>query len=219
MDRTFTCTLERRRCAHTHPATGVQCSRVQYIGAGLCWQHLAIDRRVKIAASNIPGAGKGLFAFSRKEAPGAVLFRRGDVIVPYDGELLSRRAHDARYGVGRQSTAPYSIERSKTQFEDGACLRGVGSLVNTRKGPNAKLAPAAKGHTVKIVATRTIRNNDEIAVSYGRSYRMTEPGVSHATRVTRGPYQQYTTVAHTDMPKARRSPHAARSRPRRKGKR
>lgn len=214
--RTFACSLERRRCAHVHPTTGARCSRLQYIGGGLCWQHLALVRRVKVAFSTIPGAGKGLFAFSRKHARRDVLFRPGDVIVPYDGEILTKQEHDARYGKGRLSTAPYSIQRFKTEFEDGACLRGAGALVNTRPRANAKISNAAKGHTIKIVAISHIKNGDEITVSYGPSYRMTEEGVSHATRATRGPYRQYATVALADARKSSSSgAQTARSRPRR----
>lgn len=190
--RSFACSLSPRPCAHVHPTTKAQCARVQYIGSGLCWQHLAIDRSLKVAPTSIPGAeGKGLFAFSR--TPGEVLFRPGDRIIEYDAEHIDRREADARYG---RSTAPYGVAHSEASVENGACVRGPGTLANTHPGHNnaTLVTPGRRrgGHgTAWLKATRRIRSGEEIALAYGRAYRLGEPGVTHRTRRTRGPYRAY----------------------------
>jgi hypothetical protein len=189
--RTFTCSLEPRRCKHINPTTQRQCSRVQYIGSGICWQHLMCVHHLKVAATTIPQAtGKGLFAYSRQ--PGAaVLFRRGDKIIEYAAEMIGGPAALlARYGP--HTTAPYAVAHRDRTFENGACVRGPGTMANTYPGHNnATFVVPGGGRTAWLKATRTIRSGEEIALSYGTAYALAQPGVTHSTRRTRGPYRAY----------------------------
>ena len=77
-----------------------------------------------------------------------------------------------RYG---SYTAPYGIQISKRQNEDGALHRGIGSLVNhpPHNGRSNARFSVSKQRIV-LVATKNIRNNQEIFVNYGRDYRFNE---------------------------------------------
>jgi SET domain-containing protein len=167
----FAAPLVCERC-EGRTRTGTQCSRNTCIGTRWCFQHLA-TKKLRIQTSRLPHAGKGLFAVDKDLAVGETVFRRGDAIIAYDGDLVTREEIDARYG---DYTAPYGIEISRTRFEDGALHRGVGTLANHPAAPYRSNAQfSVKQRRVVLVATRTIRNHDEIFVNYGRNYRFNEP--------------------------------------------
>ena len=72
--------------------------------------------------------------------PGSVVFRKGEVVVYYGGDQCSEKTMNERYG---EFTAPYGFEGggkkgSKTNY-DGACNRGLGTLVNHK--PDLKANP------------------------------------------------------------------------------
>lgn len=85
-----------------------------------------------------------------------------DTIAQYAGELVT----------WDQLDEPYGACTARIVHEDGAARRGVGTMVNsyenTNKQQNARLL--STGHHVKVQATRTIRNNDEILVWYGFNF-------------------------------------------------
>lgn len=180
----FECELQCQRCAAL-TAGGAQCRNRACIGVPKCWVHLLRDDALRIKTSSLPGAGRGLFAVKRNAPADAVLFRAGDKVADYGGEAVDRATLDARYG--QRATAPYGLHVRAGAYEDAACRRGVGAVANhagtvagVRRYPNAALKVRA-GRGV-VVATRPIRNNAEVLVSYGRSYRLHEPGVVSGTR-------------------------------------
>lgn len=171
-ERQFSAPLMCERC-EGRTKTGQQCSRNTCIGTRWCFQHLS-TKKLRIQTSRIPQAGKGLFAVDASTgAAGAVVFKPGEKIIAYDGELVDRATIDSRYGV---HTAPYGIEVSRDRLEDGALHRGIGTLANHPVAPyrsNARFTISER--RIALVATRTIRHDDEILVNYGRSYRFDEP--------------------------------------------
>ena len=71
-------------------------------------------------------------------------------------------------------------------YVDSALKRGVASLANTRNNNNnARISANTANKTITLKATKPIRNNQEIFVSYGRAYRLNEPNVRFATKNTR----------------------------------
>ena len=79
------------------------------------------------------------------------------------------------------------MARSDGNYQDAACIRGIGSLCNhtTGKKANARFSWGRDGD-VNIIATRPIRHGQEILLNYnlGRAraadrYRLNEPHVSH----------------------------------------
>ena len=178
----FSCTLHGERCAAT-TRTGLPCKRRTVIGLGLCWGHLLSEKKLRIRESGIPGGGKGLFAQDRALPPGAVVFKRGEVLTVYGGELVHHAETTRRYGA---DNAPYAVESTRGRREDAACRRGVGAMANTRRGGgrnNARLSRRNDGtHTLK--ASRSIRNNEEILLAYGPRF-IFDARNSHTTRQRR----------------------------------
>ena len=187
----FKCAIQCRRCAAVKP-NGQQCRARTCMGVPYCWQHGQSEYKVRIKPSGIPGAGKGLFAASRAAAPGAVVFRRDDFIAPYGGEVITDAQLTDRYG---NYTAPYGMQVFGQRYENGACVRGPGSMANqaaTRGAANAKLAHGRRTvdgvvqYYARVVAIKPIRNGQEILVWYGARYVFDEPGVSYQTKRARG---------------------------------
>jgi hypothetical protein len=187
----FQCQLEKLRCEHINPISGHHCRRRQIIGAGFCWKHLETDRHLKIKSSTIPDGGMGLFAYSGTN-DNSIVFRgprrtrygqtRGDFIIEYTGETLPRAEIDRRYG-GDEYTAPYGADINQRFVEDSACLRSAGSLANHKAHNRANARLVSNGRTIRIEATRNIRNGAEIFYDYGDEYQF--EGYSHRTRNVR----------------------------------
>ena len=184
------------RCTFEKP-NGSQCKRRCVVGLPCCASHLPVKFHVKVKDSLLKGAGKGLFAYDSKKDPNAVIFTgeqhrrraiiKGDKIVPYHGEILSKAQLDARY---HNETAPYGIYISKNRFEDGALERGVGTLVNHKPKAQSNAEFIVSNNRVWLRATKTIRNGEELYVNYGNSYRFNERGVTTYTDHKRNPPRQ-----------------------------
>lgn len=174
----FHCGLQCDQCAALTRA-GSRCKRRVCVGLPYCFMHLPIYLNLKILESKLPNAGKGLFAYDPTKHENEVVFRSGDVIADYDGEELTRQALDERYG---QYTAPYAVSYVNNRFFDAACKRGIASMANAPRSNQSANAKLINGRNmVRIKATKPIRNNQEILISYGREYRFTEP-TSHKTK-------------------------------------
>lgn len=179
----FQCDLQSQRC--TANTNNARCRNKTVIGLGLCWQHLLRERHLRVLDTQY---GKGLFAMRRGFPQDEIIFRPGEFITEYNGEDIDREELDARYG---QYTSPYgNSKRQQNQYEDGACQRGIGTLVNHG---NANLSNAEfryfRDGSIKIIASKIIRNGRQILVNYNAGnrrradrYRFDEPGVRHYTR-------------------------------------
>ncbi len=175
----FKCTLNSTRC-EAHNKTGSRCKRKVIIGFEYCFSHLPIEKHLKIADSEINGAGKGLFAYDRTKEEGDIIFRKGDNICNYNGQLLSMDTIHERY---QDKTAPYAVQVNNNHAVDCACKRGIGSIANTLPGHNnATFSVNSTYRTAKLVATKNIRNGDEIYLSYGRTYKIHEPNARFDTK-------------------------------------
>jgi hypothetical protein len=144
-----------------------------------CWQHLRSECGVTVR--NSPIHGKGLFAWARGGNNDVIVFKRGQRIAPYDGELLTHAEFFGRYGL---DTAPYGVKLSEHRFVDGAYRRGAGAVANAPHGgmsPNARLVVNSQQGSVSLRATKNVRNNEEILVSYGPGY-WNQPMGSYKTK-------------------------------------
>ena len=171
--------LESLQCAD-HTKAGHRCKRRTVIGSPYCSSHLTSIHYLKIKQSTIPGAGKGLFAWDPRHRHGngtAVLYTRGELICKYRGEVIDREELIDRYGG---KTGPYVVGLSANVFEDGAKVRGIGSLANTLPGANNATLSIFRGHA-SLRATKALRHGDEILLSYGRQYKLNERGVEAYT--------------------------------------
>lgn len=183
---TFQCNMECMQCMAQ--MGNRRCSRKSCYTIPYCWQHLKLLAHLRVGRTTLKDPTthsrfpfRGLFACDAKNR-GGIVFRARDVITPYIGEVLRKSDVDARYGSGDE-VAPYAIDVGMNGDDvviDGACIRGVASLANDatpgslcinqrRCRTNAKFWSDVDNFPT-LMATRTIRDGDEIFVSYGEEY-------------------------------------------------
>lgn len=165
----FRCDLQNSRCTARNK-NGNRCNRVSLFGFEMCWNHFIIYKHLRILPTEIPAihGEKGLFAYDPNQPADAIIFRRGDVICDYVAERLTNRQKDERY---EEHTAPYAIERTKKDYEDGACKRTIASIINHGTSPASRncqfyLDRTARSQKVIVECTKNIRNNREILANY-----------------------------------------------------
>ncbi len=169
----FECELQCVQCTSTVARTGARCKKMSCIGTPYCWQHLLKERKLRIKDS--PIHGKGLFAMDPSVGQQAVIFKKGERIVEYDGERIDRAEVDRRFGAGNGTVAPYAVQHTAQLIEDGACRRGVGTIANRKpKHNNASLAWSNTEKLFYLRATANIKNGQEIFASYGTGYRISD---------------------------------------------
>lgn len=115
----------------------------------------------------------------------SVIFRTNSTITAYNGHTITKAKNERRY---LDKTSPYGVQlRNENEVSDGACHRGVGTLINhaPESRANAKFSFSRNG-VLQIKATKDIRNHSQIFINYnigdGLRYRFNEPGVRHETR-------------------------------------
>jgi hypothetical protein len=127
-----------------------------------CWIHLAKQNNLRIKPSNIPNAGKGLFAW-KKPIP------RDTLISKYTGRKTNKKELDQKYGDRR---ADYAICNKRGRCLDATYTTDAAArFVNDSRGTSFQNNSKIKGNQVfKLKATKTIPANNEIFTSYGREY-------------------------------------------------
>ena len=172
--------LSSMQCEATNK-NGNQCTKRCVIGVPYCWIHLQYQYKLKIKPSTIENGGLGLFAFDKK-AGNQPIFEKGQKIIKYVGEQVTREELDDRYGDDHIYTAPYAIQVNKNLFLDSALIRGVGSLANhsSKRLANCEFTNPNRNKEIYLRATKPIYHNDEILVNYNNQYRFDEP-VNHKT--------------------------------------
>lgn len=170
--------LQSKRCIEMK-RNGEQCKNRCIIGTPYCRAHLLYQHFLYIQTSTIPNAGLGVFVRNIHKTNNEVVFKRGDRICMYDGEIITQQVLDNRYG---DSTAPYVVELRNHLYEDGALSRGVGSLINhkVRAQCNCRLS-ANRDNKIQIIATKNIKNNTELFLNYGNTYQFNELDVYTTT--------------------------------------
>ena len=170
--------LKTERCEFVKP-DGHRCKRNVIIGLSYCFQHRLKKYHVQSKPSTIPNAGIGLFA-NNGTNNNDIVFKKNQKIVPYNGQITTKRVIDERYG---DATAPYALEIRGDRVTDGALMRGIGTLLNhkSRTQSNARFSVAKDNNEVNLVATKDIRNRNELFVNYGNDYRFHEAGVNYST--------------------------------------
>jgi hypothetical protein len=154
-------------------ANGEECRNRVCIGLPRCYHHLIAEYDLQIKTSTIPNSGKGLFANQRTAPANAIVFRRNEIICPYNGEITNQDILTERYG---DYTAPYAISIDNENAEDAAFVRGIGSVINHHAIAQRRNVKFERiGDRVFIVATKNIHNGHEMFVNYGNNYMFNEP--------------------------------------------
>jgi SET domain-containing protein len=165
--------LESTRCEEIKP-NGSRCKRKVVIGAPYCHTHLKYKHFLVVRDSTIQNAGKGVFVLDVHREEDEIIFRKGDRVCYYEGEVLSHEQFLERYS-NADKTAPYTVQLHNNKYEDGALKRGIGSLLNHKRMNqcNCKLS-ISRNNRAQIIATKNIYNYEELFINYGRSYRFNE---------------------------------------------
>lgn len=172
---------------------GYRCPNMSKLGLPYCWQHLGSLMHIKLARSQVPEHDgpqkKGVFAF-RKGKDKAPVFRKGEKICDYTGEVLSPDQMRERYG---QLAAPYvekvTDRHGRKKFIDSAIKRNAVSHAADRTRtdpalkPNAKFVPVPQQEQLKVIALKDIYPGEEIFLNYGNQYWNTQQNVRHNTSV------------------------------------
>ena len=194
----FTCNIDCRQCEYKikkNDNTTVRCKMRVCIGLPYCWRHMRSQLHLRVAKSQIPEAGNGVYAY-HPDANIQKVFKKGDSITTYDGEFIDKEEVDRRYTNSEEVTAPYvySIGTSGNNFVDAACVRGVGGMFNFKpytgkRNPNNVIAKKIKNENkVMLYAIRDIRNGEEMFLDYGRNYNVNlnqELNETHSTNYVR----------------------------------
>ena len=157
----FSCNLKKFRCKGKTKAN-TRCKRFSYFGYPFCWYHMSKYSNLRIKKSSVINGGLGLFVSNGHT------YNKGDKIVEYVGEILTKDEIDRRYS---DSTAPYTLMDGTGKYIDSACFRGIASMANAPDKTHEKNADFVDvDDVVMIVATKKIVDGDEIFVDYGDEY-------------------------------------------------
>ena len=117
-----------------------------------------------------------LFARNVHEVDG-VVFPNGDIVCPYNGKIIDRNELNRRY---KEYTAPYGLQNRIGIFEDTAFRRGIGSIINNHFPSKANCRISiGRNNRASIVATKNIKNGEELYINYGKDYKLVEKGVTN----------------------------------------
>ena len=171
-----------------------ECKNFCKLGLPYCTVHLGSIMHLKLAPSYLPEhdgpQSKGVFAY-RKGRDKHPVFRKGEKICDYTGEVLTPNQMRERYG---QQAGPYAVEAKskagKKVFIDSAVKRNPASIAaDQTRGqqgapkPNAKFVMIPSKSQLEVIATTDIYPGQEIYLNYGDQYWQSQESVQHKTSV------------------------------------
>lgn len=186
----FSCDIKCKKCA-AKTNNGQECKRTVCIGLPYCHQHLESKMKLKVKDTRY---GKGVFAWDKDKGEGTTVFKKGDLLTKYEGETLTQKQLEARYG--KDATAPYGIQMGK-KFIDLACVRGIGGLFNHSDDNKERTASLVQYRDrvgspwgIAVEADKNVLNKKQIFVSYHagagsrkKRYRFNENNVHYTKRI------------------------------------
>jgi len=165
----YKCKLHQRKC-HAE-----NCLKWVDIGYPYCTRHLKTKLYLKVLDSTVLNAGKGVFAW-RRDMPKNVVFKKGDRVCEYEGEVITQTELDKRYSF---LTATYVMQSADTVddnvpenlYVDSACLRSIGAMINHSNTPNCVVQLQHTNNQTKLVvtATKQIKHKQELFINYERN--------------------------------------------------
>ena len=135
---------------------GQPCKRHTCKFAPKCASHT----KVQVGASNIPGAGRGLFAKTD--------INRGEVVANYTvgTQRMTPAQFQAKYPSGR-ATHVWAPRGSTVYYDARDASKSVAGMANRGARNNARITGGGR-----IKAKQRIPQGREILVAYGSGYRM-----------------------------------------------
>jgi SET domain-containing protein len=120
--------------------------------------------------SLIPGAGKGLFVKNE--------IKKGEIVCEYEGEIVpwsvcEKRAEEGHEGYAffitkNRCVDAYFTKEAMARYANDA--KGIGRVEGLKNNSQYEIKTRQGEKRVFIVATRTIKANDEVLVDYGKDY-------------------------------------------------
>ena len=161
--KNYTCKLHQTKC-HAE-----NCLKWVDIGYPYCKRHLKTKLHLKLLESTVPGAGQGVFAWG-PDMPKKVVFKKGDEVCKYEGEVITQTELDKRYSF---LTATYAMKCADTVddnvpenlYVDSAGLRSIGAMINHSNTPNCVVIINDQNQLV-VKANKQIRHNQELFINY-----------------------------------------------------
>ena len=159
------------RCSYIKP-DGIQC-RNHTLKGNFCWLHAKQQYHLHIKKSEIHGLG--LFAEKAKKKEPDTVFKKGQTVAPYTGNVLKMSENDLDKLIDKGLNDKYIVTAGKNHFIDGinpnsSYARFANDSRGTKFVNNTKLSVNIKEHTASLKATTNIKNGKEIFVGYGRKY-------------------------------------------------
>jgi transposase InsO family protein len=154
--------IPSRRCI-ANTRSGEQCKRRTTTGAH-CFTHSQKDLGLRVKKSEVPNAGRGLYAAKEFRPGDFVSFYTGRLTTPADGDFFET-LDGSLYGYLINNSLIVDAAES-----DRAVARFINDPRGTQKRPNVKFATDQRTKTVRIRATRLIKKGDELLLKYGKQY-------------------------------------------------
>jgi hypothetical protein len=159
------------RAAGLQPHAPINCEQLTELG-NLCEQHAHDLLGVRVAESDIEGAGLGLFTTRAR--------KRGEWICTYLGQVMTNAEYFSApdwYSVqlsrGRVLSAPWSTDGFARYSNDAQSTDGNNCLLMTEAKWGREWARPrfrGSGARVGLIAGRAIQAEEELCVSYGDEY-------------------------------------------------
>lgn len=169
--REFRCYLESKQCSANVTRGNRRCHNQSVLGLPYCYAHTISKLSIVVKPSpHVGHDGKGVFAHNPVAERGRV-FEPGDLIYQFLGQKRSTAEMRRRYGsLEDDADVPYGIQLTRSTWLDGACLRGIGMLIN--HAPEARANVRLRGERnrdgilLKIVATKNINHGTELLMDW-----------------------------------------------------
>ena len=164
--RSSSCHQAKPRCPCASTVPPVECGEGCRCAGG-CRNGRLVERRAKIAASTIPGAGLGCFTTRA--------LRVGDLVGEYRGEVIPEQV-----ALGRRNRSAYltNLNTAGTWVVDGQGSSSAVTRANHSEDPNSQFVERmlrVEGNTrvskaVFLKASKNIQEGEEVLVNYGPGY-------------------------------------------------
>lgn len=166
------------RCTATK-VSGGRCSLTTCKTGPYCWIHTRSKMWLQVKKSQVPNAGSGLFANKPGARQNEIVWKKNAKICPYQGPLITRNQLERKYGDTDDTVAEYALHIGDGWYIDPYKTNaGVARYANDCHGTdlrcNAKfdtgshkiVDPKKRQAKTFVVATRDIRNGEEILSNY-----------------------------------------------------
>ena len=136
-------------------------------------------KMLKIAKSEIKGAGLGLFIMENA--------KKGEFVARYSGEVMNRAENEARSSHYRiQISSNVYLDAEDSQHFEGRLIndgKRAGKGVNVRFSAGYRLNTCSDTNFkwIRIFATRNIRAGEELYLDYGEEFWLNHPAINAAT--------------------------------------